>query len=363
MSLLFTNNNYLLKIQFLNIKALLLLALFVFFSFNLLAHSTSTISACSDFDAGPNATWTHVLVATTVADSAASQAAQTFTMNVTDTASGASFRVAKTTANGNWFFGPAISMTLGTNTITVPAVTFDRSVKFQFSNGAVEFDALSLNGVATSCICISSYYTDVVQACDSYSWIDGNTYTLSNNTATDTLISANGCDSVITLDLTITIVDSTVFVLNDSTLQAQSVDTGIIYQWLDCNNNFFPIFGEINSTFTTQNPGNYAVEISLNGCSAISECFTITPVVGIDVFDTQYEIQLFPNPTTNDLTISLNGINVVDIEIMDIQGKILLQQSCLFNQNQIDLSAYVVGTYFIKIITPEGYIYKSVTKY
>ena len=108
---------------------------------------------------------------------------------------------------------------------------------------------------------------------------------------------------------------------------------------------------------------NYAVEISLNGCSAISECFTITPVVGIDVLDTQYEIQLFPNPTTNDFTISLNGINVVDIEIMDIQGKTLLQQSGLFDQNRIDLSTYVVGTYFIKIITPEGYIYRRVTKY
>ena len=395
------------------LKSLLLLAVFTASSFNVFTQTTSLISTCSDFVAGPTS-WPYVLVATTLADGSISQGAQTFTMNVTDTASGASFRVAKTTANGNWFFGPAIAMTLGTNTITVPAVTFDRSVKFQFSNGAVEFDALSLNGVATSCICISSYYTDVVQACDSYSWIDGNTYTSSNNTATDTLISANGCDSVITLDLTITssftvtdsviacdsytwidgitytssnntatdtlinffgcdsivtlyltitTVDSTVFVLNDSTLQAQSVDTGTIYQWLDCNNNFSPIFGEINSTFTTQNPGNYAVEISLNGCSAISECFTITPVVGIDVFDTEYEIQLFPNPTTNDLTISLNGINVVDIEIMDIQGKILLQQSGLFDQNRIDLSAYVVGTYFIKIITPEGYIDRRVTKY
>jgi hypothetical protein len=53
-----------------------------------------------------------VLVATTVADGASSQLAQTFTMNVTDTASGANFRVVKTTANGNWFFGPAIALHL-----------------------------------------------------------------------------------------------------------------------------------------------------------------------------------------------------------------------------------------------------------
>ena len=45
--------------------------------------------------------------------------------------------------------------------------------------------------------------TDVITACDSYTWIDGNTYTSSNNTATHTLTNAAGCDSVVTLDLTI----------------------------------------------------------------------------------------------------------------------------------------------------------------
>ena len=40
--------------------------------------------------------------------------------------------------------------------------------------------------------------------CDTYTWIDGVTYTSSsNNTATWTLTNAAGCDSVVTLDLTI----------------------------------------------------------------------------------------------------------------------------------------------------------------
>ena len=92
-----------------------------------------------------------MLVATTPDSGVASQGAQTFTMNVTDTASGASFRVAKTTANGNWFFGPAIPMTLGSNSITVAAV-IDRAVKFHLSNGGVEFDALVLNGDSSGCV-------------------------------------------------------------------------------------------------------------------------------------------------------------------------------------------------------------------
>ena len=70
---------------------------------------------------------------TTLADGAASQAAQTFTMNVTSLPTGgANYRVVKTVANGNWFNGNAQALTLGTNTVTVAAVSFDRSVKFQF---------------------------------------------------------------------------------------------------------------------------------------------------------------------------------------------------------------------------------------
>ena len=45
--------------------------------------------------------------------------------------------------------------------------------------------------------------TDVKTACDSYTWIDGNTYTTSNNTATHLSSNAAGCDSLVTLDLTI----------------------------------------------------------------------------------------------------------------------------------------------------------------
>ena len=50
----------------------------------------------------------------------------------------------------------------------------------------------------------SDLVTDNVGShCDSYTWIDGVTYTSSNNTATYTLVNVYGCDSVILLDLTI----------------------------------------------------------------------------------------------------------------------------------------------------------------
>ena len=152
----------------------------------------------------------------------------------------------------------------------------------------------------------------MVEACDSYTWIDGNTYTSSNNTATHTLINSAGCDSVVTIDLTITTVNATVVVVDDSTLQAQSIATGTIYQWVDCNNNFAPISGETNATFTTQTPGYYAVEVTLNNCSVISGCFTITSTTGIDF--------------TNQNVQSRKLLKIVDLlgrEIEIVKNKIL----------------------------------------
>ncbi len=49
----------------------------------------------------------------------------------------------------------------------------------------------------------STTYTDSYVVCDSMTWIDGNTYTASNRTATHIITNSVGCDSIITLDLVV----------------------------------------------------------------------------------------------------------------------------------------------------------------
>ena len=57
------------------------------------------------------------------------------------------------------------------------------------------------------------------------------------------------------------------------------------------------------------------------------------------------------------------GIDVVDIVVLDVQGKELLYQSSMFDQDRINLSNYVAGTYFVKIITAVGTREVRVTKH
>ena len=76
---------------------------------------------------------------------------------------------------------------------------------------------------------------DIKTACDSYTWIDGNTYTESTNSATFTLQNVSGCDSVVTLNLTINKLqtlnagsDQTVCKGENVTLTASGAET---YSW------------------------------------------------------------------------------------------------------------------------------------
>lgn len=118
-----------------------------------------------------------------------------------------------------------------------------------------------------------SYGTDVITACDSYTWIDGNTYTASDSTATFVLTNAAGCDSIVTLDLTINTVDPSA-TQNGGTLTANQA--GATYQWLDCDNGNAVIPGETAQSFSPVTiTGNYAVEVTMNGCADTSGCFFI----------------------------------------------------------------------------------------
>jgi|TARA_B110000238_G_scaffold195155_1_gene233990 hypothetical protein len=193
---------------------------------------------------------------------------------------------------------------------------------------------------------------NTITECDSYTWTDGVIYNESNNTAKDTFVNLVGCDSVVTLNLTITNVNAGVANVDESTLRAQAAEPGTTYQWLNCAD-FEPIPGETNATFTSESSGKYAVDVTFNDCVKRSECYTIKSSAGLNSFHLNNKVKLYPNPTTNNLTISLEGIAIVDLIILDIQGKVILQKSGLFDNDCISLSSLESGIYFAKIMTPE----------
>ena len=143
--------------------------------------------------------------------------------------------------------------------------------------------------------------TIAITACDSLVW-NGVNYTTSG-IYNQTLTNVSGCDSAVTLDLGIISVDTSVsYVFSSSTLTALA--TNATYQWIDCNNNNTPIVGETNQSFSPTSNGTYAVEVTQNGCTAISNCYQINNLMSISL-SALYPI--FCNGNTTDVTAVASG--------------------------------------------------------
>ncbi|MDB0006975.1 T9SS type A sorting domain-containing protein, partial [Flavobacteriales bacterium] len=107
----------------------------------------------------------------------------------------------------------------------------------------------------------TTYGVDEIIACDEFTWIDGLTYTESTDSAMFTLTNAEGCDSIITLNLTIL----------ESTSSLSVVTECYSYSWND-------------STYTQS--GTYIFETTgQNGCDSIAtlELTINNSTSGVDV--------------------------------------------------------------------------------
>jgi hypothetical protein len=203
----------------------------------------------------------------------------------------------------------------------------------------------------------SSTFTDEVIACNSYTWIDGNSYSESNNTATHTISNHLGCDSIITLDLEIITIDTSV-IINNGTLIASVNKTN--YQWLNCEDNFSPIIGENTAQFKPDETGIFAVEITQQICVDTSRCIPLE-VLNINSKITQNGLNIYPNPTRDKITIEIGFSASASVKIYDVFGKLSANYH-ISNSQDITLPD-VSGVYLICVKTENGEFCKRVVKF
>jgi hypothetical protein len=211
------------------------------------------------------------------------------------------------------------------------------------ANGCDSLVALDLT------IINSATGTDTRTECNTYTWIDGNTYTASNNSATFNIVggAANGCDSLVTLNLTINSVSDLSTSISGVTISANN--SNATYQWLDCDNGNSEINGEIGQSFTATTNGNYAVVLTESGCIDTSDCVAITSV-GIIENSFGNKLIVYPNPTNGNFSVDLGAIyENTQVLITDISGKLI--ESVNKSQTQVlNLSINEAdGIYFVSI--------------
>jgi len=195
----------------------------------------------------------------------------------------------------------------------------------------------------------STEATDVEVSCDSYTWIDGNTYTSSTNTPTIVIPNSVGCDSIITLDLTINSISNTV--INNGDGSYSSDVAAIEYSWVDCANSYTALNGENGQTFIPTLNGTYALIVSDANCTDTSGCFNVG---GIGINEITERFKIYPIPSTDKLEIIPFQKGEFTYRIFDALGKEIQNETKL--QKIICIENLAEGYFYLEISNEDGFI-------
>ena len=147
---------------------------------------------------------------------------------------------------------------------------------------------------------------------EKYTWTTSGTYN-------DTIPNRAGCDSLLTLHLKINKVNVTV---TDATNTLTANTSNATYQWLDCTN-MSPVTGETGQSFSPTTDGSYAVQITQKGCSDTSRCFNVE-IMGVMQETAFASIKCYPIPAREVVNIDLGKTyEEVTIKVRDITGQLL----------------------------------------
>lgn len=191
---------------------------------------------------------------------------------------------------------------------------------------------LTING-ETSATINASTCSIYLSPSGNYVWSTAGTYF-------DTIPNAAGCDSVITIVLTINPLDNSV-TNNSPSLSANQ--SGASYQWIDCNNGNSVIPGETNQNFNATVNGSYAVIVTMGNCSDTSACETVMNTGFIQASSVS-ELQVYPNPASTEITINIAaGQNIL---ITDLSGR-TIEAYRVGTNGKINIASLSSGSYLI----------------
>ena len=188
--------------------------------------------------------------------------------------------VQKLDAAGNFIWAKAFGSNSNDQGSSIAVNTSGNVYTTGYFSGTVDFDTgagtFNLTGSYDVFVhkinqCTVNTGIDVQTACDSYQWIDGQTYTASNNSATFNLTNVAGCDSTVTLNLTIT----------NSNTGSEILTECDSYTW-NTNGETYTQSGQYTEVLSNQNGCDSTVTLDLTitnsstGSEIVTECDSYT---------------------------------------------------------------------------------------
>ncbi len=248
-----------------------------------------------------------------------------------------------------------------------PAINNSQTTTYVFTPNSGQSAAATTLTIA---IVQSSSSIDVQSACQSFEWINGITYTTSTNTPTVSLTNAAGCDSVVTLNLTITPLviseqpETVSAVVNGEVSFSVAVGTpGVQFQWqTDTGNGFENLsnggqFSGVNtptlvvSAINTQNDDQtFRCLLTNAGCTVATDVVSLLVETTVGISEANLAWKANPNPATDQLIIhcsqALAGKSYV---ICDLRGQVQQRGVLEGPSSSLSIGTLANGLYFIRL--------------
>ncbi len=220
------------------------------------------------------------------------------------------------------------------------------------------FPAITVN---SGSICVGQSFTINPTGANTYTFQGGNAVVSPSINTTYTVIgtSTAGCVSPAFATSSLIVNASPILSLSGNTIICAGETTtlivsgGITYQWsTGASSNSIIITPIINisnytvtSTFTNGCSSSATIQVKRNICT------------GIEKIKTE-GVSIYPNPTNGEFTIKLVSVNNTYITITNVLGQIIKTQKAELI-NQINLSLFEKGVYFISVMDNNQSVYKG----
>lgn len=167
------------------------------------------------------------------------------------------------------------------------------------TNGVLCLFVAKFDGEQNVSGCDTTFATVNWDVCDQVTSPSGAQTWTQSGIYMDTISNVQGCDSIITVNLTVTNIDLAISLVDDTMLVLSQANAN--YSWIDCND-WSVIPNETGSIFTPNSNGAFAAIIDYQNCIDTTQCIAIQVLSNSDFILDEWRV--FPNPSNGVIWIS-----------------------------------------------------------